>query len=122
MEECKLLISKYKENCRNLFLNMRRRFKDDALQDSASDLNALNTEFSFSFFHLKEKPYIDQFLPWLKLDKKSRILDDMFPEFLVTVLTVTSPLFTASSGPFVRLSTLVDSNSAASFMAECREL
>ena len=46
----------------------------------------------------------------------------MFPEFLVTVLTVTSPLFTASSGPFVRLSTLVDSNSAASFMAECREL
>lgn len=77
----------------------------------------------FSFFHLKEKPIIDQFLPWLKLDKKSRILDDMFPEFLVTLLlTVTSPLFTASSGPFVRLSTLLDSNSAASFMAECREL
>ena len=41
MEECKLLISKYKENCRNLFLNMRRRFKDDALQDSASDLERM---------------------------------------------------------------------------------
>lgn len=41
MEECKLLISKYNENCRNLFLNMRRRFNDDALQDSASDLEKM---------------------------------------------------------------------------------
>jgi len=47
----------------------------------------------------------------------------MFPEFLVTaVSTVTLLLFTASVGSLLPRSTLADSNSAASFMAESREL